>query len=146
MNNQVFVGVGAVVVYNNKVLLVKRKYDPCRNCWAIPGGHLEYGETIREAAVRELFEETSIKARPVGIVWVDEILPNKCTDGKHFVLIDVYMEPIDNPPHPAPGSDALDAGFYNLSSPPEPVTKTTLRLLKYIREHNGKPPLLPLGG
>ncbi len=145
MNKQVIVGVGAVVLYDNTILLVKRKYEPCRKCWAIPGGHLEYGETIKEAAARELFEETRIKARPIGIVWVDEILPDKYKAEKHFVLIDVYMEPLDKPPKPIPGSDALDAGFYDLSNPPEPVTKTTLKLLKYIKKYNGNPPLLPLG-
>ena len=52
------VGVGAIIVDQGRVLLVKRGYPPLAGEWSIPGGVLELGETLREAAIREAKEET----------------------------------------------------------------------------------------
>lgn len=54
----------AVVIHQNKVLLVKRKNPPNAGSWGFPGGHVEPGETALAAAVRELAEETSVTAVP----------------------------------------------------------------------------------
>jgi 8-oxo-dGTP diphosphatase len=54
------VGVGAVVIRDNKILLIKRGIAPSKGLWAIPGGNLELGETLREAAEREIMEETGV--------------------------------------------------------------------------------------
>ena len=73
MNGEIIVGVGAVVLQDNKVLLVKRLNEPCKGCWAIPGGRVEFGEDLGEAAKRELFEETNIDAEPLGVIWVTSV-------------------------------------------------------------------------
>ena len=57
------VAVGAIVFKNNKVLLVRRAQAPSQDLWAIPGGRVEIGETLQEAAEREIFEETGITIR-----------------------------------------------------------------------------------
>lgn len=52
------------------IVLIKRKYDPYKGCWAIPGGFVEYGETVEEAAVRESKEETGITIDILGLFGV----------------------------------------------------------------------------
>ncbi len=149
MSGDIIVGVGAVVLRNNReILLVKRAKKPGRGYWAIPGGHLEYGETLAEAAIRELEEETGIRGEPLGIVWVDEILPGEGScrnvDHKHYVLIDILVKP-ENYDVKA-GSDALDAGFFPINNPPRPITSSTLRLIEYLRENISGRRCIPVMG
>ena len=63
-----FIGVGGVVFHKNQVLLVKLTYGPVKGKWLIPGGLVDCGETLQEAVVRELYEETGVKVHPQGIV------------------------------------------------------------------------------
>jgi 8-oxo-dGTP diphosphatase len=62
--------VDALWVRNGRVLLVLRGRAPFRGRWALPGGFVELRETVEEAVVRELFEETGLRARPTGLVGV----------------------------------------------------------------------------
>ncbi|MBS0622445.1 MAG: NUDIX domain-containing protein [Verrucomicrobia bacterium] len=83
------VGVGAVVVKDNKVLLGKRKGAHGAGMWSTPGGHLEFGETVEECAGRELAEEAGLKAlslRPG--TWVNNVLEAD----KHYVTIFVFVD------------------------------------------------------
>lgn len=84
------VGVGAIIVEYGRVVLVKRGHPPLAGEWSIPGGVLEVGETIREAAVREAREETSIIVKPVELLGVfDRLMRDQ--DGRvryHYVLVD----------------------------------------------------------
>ena len=68
------VGVGAIVIKDGKVLLVKRAAPPNKNMWAIPGGMLELGETIQEGAEREIFEETNIRIRAGKPIFTFDLL------------------------------------------------------------------------
>jgi len=63
--------VSAIVVEHRHVILVKRKNKPYKNKWCLPSGFAESGESVAEAALRELEEETGIKGRVVGLVHVD---------------------------------------------------------------------------
>ncbi len=63
-----FIGVGGVVIHDSRVLLVKLTYGPAIGKWLIPGGLVDEGETLQEAIVREILEETGISVHPVGVV------------------------------------------------------------------------------
>jgi len=84
------VGVGAIIIEENRVVLVKRGHAPLAGEWSIPGGVLEVGETLRQAAVREALEETCLAVEPAELLGVfDRILPD--ADKRtlyHYVLID----------------------------------------------------------
>src|SRR6202451_300684 len=87
---QPLVGVAAIVIENSRVVLVKRAHPPLQNQWSIPGGVLEVGELVREAAVREAREETGLTVEPGELLGVfDRVL----RDGNdrvqyHYVLVD----------------------------------------------------------
>src|SRR5438045_9642556 len=84
------VGVGAIIMGGGRVLLVKRAHPPIQGQWSIPGGVLEVGEMVREAAVREAREETGLMVEPGELLGVyDRILrdPEQRVQ-YHYVLID----------------------------------------------------------
>lgn len=68
------IGVSACVWRDGKVLLVERGKEPWKGKWSLPGGGLEFGETVREAAQRELAEETGVKADLVKLVDIDDAI------------------------------------------------------------------------
>jgi len=84
------VGVGAIIIEDARVLLVKRAHPPLQAQWSIPGGVLEVGELIREATIREAREETGLIVDPVELLGVyDRILRNPERRVQyHYVLID----------------------------------------------------------
>lgn len=83
-------GVGAIIIQGNQVVLVKRGHAPLQGKWSIPGGVLEIGETLRKAAIREAFEETGLSIEPGELLGVFErVLPDEKGRMKyHYVLID----------------------------------------------------------
>lgn len=90
------VGVGAIIIEGDRVLLVKRAHPPIQGQWSIPGGVLEVGEMIREAAVREAREETGLIVDPGELLGVyDRILRDPDYRVQyHYVLIDFLCRPI----------------------------------------------------
>lgn len=90
------VGVGAIIIEGDRVLLVKRAHPPIQGQWSIPGGVLEVGEMVREAAVREAREETGLLVEPGELLGVyDRILrdPEQRVQ-YHYVLIDFLCRPV----------------------------------------------------
>ncbi|MGD0567888.1 MAG: NUDIX hydrolase [Candidatus Sulfotelmatobacter sp.] len=84
------VGVGAIIIEGARVVLVKRRHPPLQDEWSIPGGVLEVGELVREAAIREAREETGLTVAPGELLGVyDRVLrsPDKRVQ-YHYVLID----------------------------------------------------------
>ncbi len=84
------VGVGAIIIEGDRVLLVKRAHPPIQGQWSIPGGVLEVGEMVREAAVREAREETGLTVEAGELLGVyDRILRDAERRVQyHYVLID----------------------------------------------------------
>ena len=88
------VGVGALIVEDGRVLLVKRGHPPLKGEWSVPGGAVEIGETLREAAAREACEETSLTVQVMDLLGVyDRVLRD--LEGRtlyHYVLIDFLCQ------------------------------------------------------
>jgi 8-oxo-dGTP diphosphatase len=91
---QPLVGVGAIIIEDSRVLLVKRAHPPLQAKWSIPGGVLELGELVREAAVREAREETGLMVEPGDLLGVyDRVLRNPDQRVQyHYVLIDFLCQ------------------------------------------------------
>jgi 8-oxo-dGTP diphosphatase len=83
------VGVGAIIIDNGRVLLVKRGHAPLLGEWSIPGGVLEVGEMLRQAAIREAREETGLEVEPGELLGVfDRVIRENGRIRYHYVLID----------------------------------------------------------
>jgi 8-oxo-dGTP diphosphatase len=106
------VGVGAVIVQNHRVLLIRRGTAPLLGEWSLPGGVLECGETLREAVVREAREETGLVVEPGEMLGVYErvIRGDEGRVRYHFVLIDFLCRPLSG--DLKAGSDAADVRWF----------------------------------
>jgi 8-oxo-dGTP diphosphatase len=83
------VGVGGVVIHQGRVLLIRRGKEPLKGRWVIPGGTVEVGETLEEALVREVREETGVVVRPLEVLTVfDRIERDAGRVVYHYVIID----------------------------------------------------------
>ncbi|MBI2187554.1 MAG: NUDIX hydrolase [Acidobacteria bacterium] len=105
------VGVGAVIVRDGRVLIVRRRYEPLAGRWSLPGGTLELGETLEAGVAREMQEETGLDVQVGPVIEVfDRILLDETRRVQyHFVLVDYLCWPIGG--ELRPGSDADDAIF-----------------------------------
>ncbi len=90
------VGVGAVVIRDGQVLLVQRAQEPLSGKWTLPGGAVELGETLEEAVVRELREETGLEVRVLELVEAFERISRDESDRPryHYVLLDYLCVPV----------------------------------------------------
>ncbi len=94
------VGVGAVLLHEDRVLLVQRGKAPREGIWTFPGGLVELGERIFDAVRRELWEETGVRAEPLEVVDVYEII-DRDAQGKvqyHFVVVEVLLRYVSGIP------------------------------------------------
>jgi 8-oxo-dGTP diphosphatase len=109
------VGVGAVVLHQGRVLLVRRAGPPAAGRWSLPGGLVDVGETTVEAICREVEEECGIKIRVVGVAGViDRILRD--ADGRvryHYVLVDYLAGAASDAV--AAGSDAAECRWVEVA-------------------------------
>ena len=139
-------GVGAVVIEDGKVLLVKRGKEPSIGEWSLPGGRVKLGESIRDAIAREIFEETGLD---IDIGDVVEILERIFIDKKgkvkyHYLLVDFLASPKGG--NLMASSDALDAAFFgkdemdlmNLPAVTEEVILKGLDIFNSERKRNSQ--------
>lgn len=91
------VGVGAVVFVEDRVVLIKRRFEPLAGQWSLPGGSLEVGETLEAGVAREILEETGLEVQVGPVIEVfDRILLDEFKRIRyHFVLIDYLCRSID---------------------------------------------------
>lgn len=103
---QPVVGVGAVVVRDGRALIVKRAHEPRKGEWSLPGGMLDLGESLPDAARREVKEETGLDVHPGPIIDTFDRV-HRDPDGRiryHFVIVDFVCEAPQG--EPVAGSDA----------------------------------------
>jgi 8-oxo-dGTP diphosphatase len=102
--------VGAVAVDGDRILMIRRGHGPAAGAWSVPGGRVEHGETLAEATVRELREETGLEGVCGTLVgWVERL------DGPHhFVILDFRVTVLD-PTDPVAGDDAAEAAWVPLA-------------------------------
>lgn len=102
---------GAVAVVDGRLLLIRRGHGPAAGEWSLPGGRVEGGETLAEAVVRELAEETGLEAVCDDLVgWVERI-----GDDHHFVIFDFLVTVLDGlDTGPTAGADAAEAAWVSL--------------------------------
>ncbi len=86
------VGVGAIILKRDRILMAQRGKEPLKGWWSLPGGALETGERLADGVCREVREETGLEVRPLGILEVFERIMRDASGAPeyHYVLID-YM-------------------------------------------------------
>jgi len=105
------VAVGAVAIKDRSVLLVKRGKAPSDGKWAIPGGSVELGETLQQAAEREIFEETNIRIRAGLPVYTFDFIERDRQGAIqfHYIIVDLAAEYLEG--ELMPGDDAAQAAW-----------------------------------
>jgi len=106
------VGVGAIIIENSRVVLIRRAHPPLQAEWSIPGGVLEVGELVREAAIREAREETGLTVEPGELLGVyDRVLRDADKRVQyHYVLIDFLCRKVAG--DIAAASDAAEVRWF----------------------------------
>jgi 8-oxo-dGTP diphosphatase len=84
-----YLAVSAAIIRGGKVLVVRRARSPARNLYTLPGGAVEVGETLIEAVIREVHEETSLRIEPVALAGHREVIVRDAEDQieRHFVIL-----------------------------------------------------------
>ncbi len=107
--DQPLASVGAVVFKENRVLLVQRGRPPAQGQWAIPGGRIALGETLQQAAEREIMEETGVVITAREPIFTFDVV-ERDEQGKvrfHYIVVDLIADYVSGDPRP--GDDAADA-------------------------------------
>ena len=121
-----------VLVQNNQVLLVKRKYEPKAGYWSLPAGFIEYDETPEQAAIRETKEETGITTRIHKLLGVT----GTCDDHNSNIVLVIY-EVKNISGSLKPGDDAIEAKYFQLDHLPENMAFSSHKIvLKKYMENN----------
>jgi 8-oxo-dGTP diphosphatase len=107
--------VDALIIEKGKIVLVKRKNPPYKGFWALPGGFVEYGETVEDAVKREVREETGLGVEILKLVGVYSD-PKRDPRG-HVITVVFLCRPVNGVLHA--DSDAKEAGYHSLSNLPE---------------------------
>ncbi|HXJ88355.1 MAG TPA: NUDIX hydrolase [Candidatus Binatia bacterium] len=125
------IGVGSIIIEENRVVLVKRAHPPIQGHWSIPGGVLEVGEMVREAAVREAREETGLVVEPGELLGVfDRILrDHEHRVQYHYVLIDFLCRKVGGELRAA--SDAAEVRWFTREELPAlSLAEDTLQVIR----------------
>jgi 8-oxo-dGTP diphosphatase len=131
-------GVGGVVIDHGRALLIRRRSEPLRGQWSIPGGTLELGESLEEGVAREMREETGLDVRILELIEVfDRIFRDDGSDSNgsqrsprfHFVIVDYLCERVGG--EARAGSDVTDVAFATEDQLADfQLTETATRVLK----------------
>lgn len=121
------------MVDGDRLLLIQRGRDPGRGLWAVPGGKVRLGETIRRAAEREVQEETGLVVELGDVIWAGESIGPGSPPAWHYVLTDFIGRPVGG--RLSPGDDAADARWVTIEEALDlPLTPTMPSLLQVLSE------------
>jgi 8-oxo-dGTP diphosphatase len=127
----------AVLLQNGCVLLVQRGQAPNAGCWSFPGGKIKAGETVQQAALRELEEETGVQASAESILTVLDVMQHSGASlDYHYLLVVIYCHWRAGDPRGA--DDAADARWIpieQLRRGDYPLTDTVLPVLDLAHSH-----------
>lgn len=113
------VGVGIFVIRDGKILLGKRKKNPGKGTWQLPGGKMEFSESPEQCAIRELKEETSLIGKnPKPLTWVNSFFEN---DGIHFISLLMIITDFEGTPTNIEPEACEGWEWFTLGSLPEPL-------------------------
>ena len=136
--DQPVVGVGAVIVEDGKLVLVRRGVEPARGKWSIPGGAVELGEAVRDTAIREAREECGLDIELVDDRPVDAFdTMFRDEDGRlryHYVLLQLLAQPKGGALQPT--SDATEARWVSLEEVENYNLTESFRL--FFKKHRNK--------
>lgn len=122
------IGVGVIVVKNGKILVGLRKHSHGSGTWQFPGGHLEFGESVVQCAIREAMEETGIEvenARPV--TFVENLFPE---EQKHYVTLYVVADWKGGEPEAREPEKSGEWGWFAWEALPRPLFAPIEKLVK----------------
>ena len=142
------VGVGGIIFESDQVLLIKRGKEPGLGQWSIPGGVVHTGETLKEAVVREVFEETHLEVEVLALAKILERIFRDLNGqvAYHYVLVDFLCRTVKGALQP--DSDAQEACFVPLkdlaSYKVVPITLEVIRRADWLRK-NTETEILPPG-
>jgi 8-oxo-dGTP diphosphatase len=129
------VGIGVAVVREGKFLLGKRRGAHGEGSWAFPGGHLEYGETPEACAMRELEEETGLKARSLKVSsWTNDIFEN----GQQYITIFFLVEQFEGEPQRLEPDKCEGWSWFTRSDFPSPLFPSVRSFMEKERQAEGK--------
>ncbi|BCS95303.1 NUDIX domain-containing protein [Desulfoluna limicola] len=128
MNEEVRVGVGVIILRNNRLLLGERIGSHGAETWAPPGGHLDVGESIESCARREVFEETGLKIGTVKkLGFTNDIFE---AEGKHYVTLFVVASCDDGEAEVREPDKCTQWAWCELNDLPQPLFLPLVNLLK----------------
>lgn len=117
--------VGAIVVDDGSMLMVKRGRAPARGLWSVPGGRVEAGEYLNEALRREVREETGLEVQVGPLAGIHEVLGDP-----HYVILD-YLATVTGANAPSPGDDVDEVRWVALED--IPTLECTPRFVETMR-------------
>ena len=134
------VGVGAVIVVADKVVLIRRRFEPMKGHWSLPGGAVELGETLEECVAREMQEEIGLEVEvgPVIEVFDRIIKDDESRVEYHYVLVDYLCWPIAGELRAGSDVDAAvlaepaELGPYQLTKKATAVIERALQLAQEV--------------
>ena len=132
------VGVSAIVISDDKVLLGKRIFSHGKNTWSPPGGHLEFGETPENSAKRELEEETGLLAKKTFIgPWTNDYFPK---ESKHYITLHIFIHEFEGKPQVIEPVKCSSWDWFSMDDLPNPLFIPFQHLIEICNPllyHNG---------
>lgn len=127
------IGVGVAVLTDTGYILIKRQGSHGAGEWALPGGHLEFGESVENCARREVFEELGVELEDVETypIFTEDFYPDR-----HYITLYVFGYTKDTPKIMEPDKASELITLYSCEDPPTPTFSGLMTIWEYIRGYN----------